>query len=916
VTFGDATRQEGADPVVEARGRALPLVLWAAATCVASIAYLGWATHSGGMIRLRLGLAPMQPNTAVAMLCLCGGTFSLRLGWTVLRWFLGCTALLLGAASLTAYLTGFESGIDLLFVPSTVLPEDLFPGRMSPPTAAATLLLAISLLGMCGSGPRRRAALASLPMVLSLGCSSYFLFEYALLDPPAYGWATTTRMGFNTALCLSLLAVGALAEALAQDEELTAAPWLSSAAAMFAQVFVISAIWGTLDLTEIEALRERVAHYGAEHKQALLLDEDARLAALEALARRAPTSERRGEHALWRGRALQIVEQADYDWIAWLPASERGELVCHSLPCPKETPSLDELRADLASLPVQMGAGKLGVSPMRSLSRWGRFGEERIVVLENVAPDGAPRILMAVRRVSVDSSVAGGCNSRSFLCTLGHGPGSHSGQGTGRVDSPYAVTLELPLLGDTGYLSVTPAEALVRSSYSKTPTLVLCVGLLLSFLCGTTLYYHLRSRELRCLRESDLNRLELVLNQLTEGVAFATKQGRLEFLNDRGSEILGVGMTDAGPSEWPTVYGLLSDDGKQPLPHDDMPLVRALRGERVDDVEVAFWDTKKSRVGHLLASARPVLDANGQLTGGVVVFRDISSIREAREAQEDMEIQLRQAQKMEAIGQLAAGIAHEMNTPAQYVSDNLGFIKEAFEEIMTILSELDGLRSRASKEPITPELMQPLIDVVEKADLDFLLEEIPSAIQQSHEGISRVTKIVRAMRDFAHPGSPDKQLIDLAKAIRSTVTVTRNEWKYVAEVETDLTEDLHEVLVVPGEFNQVILNLIVNAAHAIGEVSQEGGTRGRIRIETRRDGPWALISVSDTGPGIPEEIQARVFEPFFTTKAVGKGTGQGLAIVHAIIVEKHQGRIDIKSEPGEGTTFEIRIPLSDASGSA
>jgi signal transduction histidine kinase len=206
---------------------------------------------------------------------------------------------------------------------------------------------------------------------------------------------------------------------------------------------------------------------------------------------------------------------------------------------------------------------------------------------------------------------------------------------------------------------------------------------------------------------------------------------------------------------------------------------------------------------------------------------------------------------------------------------------------------------------------------LEELEMDYLLQEIPKAIQQTLDGVGRVTRIVRAMKDFSHPGLETKSPADLNRAIQSTLTVSRNEWKYVAEMETCLDPELPPVPCFQGEFNQALLNLVVNAAHAIQESLEaqgvpQGGKKGHIRVSTRRCGDLAVaVSVSDDGTGIPESLRERIFDPFFTTKPVGKGTGQGLAIVHSVIVEKHGGRIRLESAPGRGTTFRLYLPLTE-----
>ena len=282
--------------------------------------------------------------------------------------------------------------------------------------------------------------------------------------------------------------------------------------------------------------------------------------------------------------------------------------------------------------------------------------------------------------------------------------------------------------------------------------------------------------------------------------------------------------------------------------------------------------------------------------------------------QKQMQCELAQAQKLESVGQLAAGIAHEINTPTQYVGDNARFLKDAFGDLNTALDGFGKLLDAAKSGELNEQVLSEVEASLEEADIQYLAEEIPQAIDQSLDGVERVAKIVRAMKEFSHPGSDEKKLVNLKESIETTITVARNEWKYVAKMETEFDDTLPEVSCLPGELNQVILNLIVNAAHAIGDVLGENSTeQGTISIGTRRDGKWAEIYVRDTGTGIPESVRARIFDPFFTTKGVGKGTGQGLAIAHSVIVDKHNGTIDCKSQKGKGTTFIVRIPISEDS---
>ncbi|MBT8078121.1 MAG: PAS domain S-box protein, partial [Gammaproteobacteria bacterium] len=277
----------------------------------------------------------------------------------------------------------------------------------------------------------------------------------------------------------------------------------------------------------------------------------------------------------------------------------------------------------------------------------------------------------------------------------------------------------------------------------------------------------------------------------------------------------------------------------------------------------------------------------------------------------DLEMQLLQAQKMQSIGQLAAGIAHEINTPAQFVGDNTRFIQDAFKDLVELNNCFKKLYAAAREDAISPDLLDEVAASMETADLEFLTDEVPAAIDQSLDGISRISNIVRAMKEFSHPGGKEFESTDLNSSINNTITVASNEWKYVADMETDLAEALPPVMCFQQEVNQVILNLIVNAAHAIesskGQNSEEKGT---IRISTRATDSDVEVAIADNGCGIPDDVRERIFEPFFTTKEVGKGSGQGLAMAYTTIVDKHHGMLLVDSTPGEGTTFTIRLPLN------
>ncbi len=327
-----------------------------------------------------------------------------------------------------------------------------------------------------------------------------------------------------------------------------------------------------------------------------------------------------------------------------------------------------------------------------------------------------------------------------------------------------------------------------------------------------------------------------------------------------------------------------------------------VRPTSVNDVRYTRPDGTE---GFLNVTINPVLEASDRKTGFLLIGEDVTQ-------RKILEGQLSQAQKLESIGQLAAGIAHEINTPTQYIGDNIRFLQDSFADLAGLFEKQQVLLTAARENGVPAALVDDFQQAIEDADVEFLVEEIPAAISQSLEGITHVSGIVRAMKEFSHPGVEEKTTIDINRAIESTITVARNEWKYVAEVETDLSPDLPLVPCFPSEFNQAVLNIIINAAHAISNVTgEQPNQKGAISISTRQDGNWVEVRITDTGGGIPEAVQPKIFDPFFTTKEVGKGTGQGLAITHSVIVEKHGGAIAFETQPGRGTTFIIRLPLDN-----
>lgn len=319
--------------------------------------------------------------------------------------------------------------------------------------------------------------------------------------------------------------------------------------------------------------------------------------------------------------------------------------------------------------------------------------------------------------------------------------------------------------------------------------------------------------------------------------------------------------------------------------------------------EIEYYD-RHHAIRLLSLSVYPVKEAK-QICGILILGRDITE-------QRLLELKVQQAQKLESIGQLAAGLAHEINTPIQFVSGNLDFLQQGFHRLEQLLDAHEALANALLLDQHPEASLQAIATTKDTIKLDFVKKEVPQAFTEVIDGINRVAEIVKAMKSFSHPGSQQKTAVDLNKAILDTLTVSRHEWQRIAEIKTDLAPNLPLVPCMLGEFNQVVLNLVVNAAHAISNVvDPENCKKGMITIRTRFNESWVRIEICDTGGGIPVAIQRRIFDPFFTTKEVGKGTGQGLAIAHNIIVNKHGGSLTFETQEKKGTIFYIDLPLYD-----
>jgi|GEM_PF-2028808 len=394
------------------------------------------------------------------------------------------------------------------------------------------------------------------------------------------------------------------------------------------------------------------------------------------------------------------------------------------------------------------------------------------------------------------------------------------------------------------------------------------------------------------------SRNEKLLLSISSALIVCDASGAIQEWNKAAEDILGISSTEAVNRSLFDINLEWEDSGFPVIILESIG-----NGEQTNLGHVSVIRPDGRKVTLILTTA-PIMDNNGNSQGCLLSASDVTELR-------SLEVQLQHSQKLESIGQLAAGIAHEMNTPIQYVGDNTRFLQESFGPMLEVFEIQNAALEKAKDGSLDQEMLDKVENAKYEADIEYLLQQIPKATEQSLDGIGRVARIVRAMKQFSHPGGTEHTDEDLNGAIESTITVSRNEWKYVAEIVTDLDTGLPLVPCMIADLNQVILNLIVNAAHAVGDAREKSGKneKGTITVSTRQDGDWVEIRIADSGTGIPESIRQRVFEPFFTTKKIGKGTGQGLALARSIVTNMHGGTISFESAEGEGTTFIIRIPL-------
>ncbi len=352
---------------------------------------------------------------------------------------------------------------------------------------------------------------------------------------------------------------------------------------------------------------------------------------------------------------------------------------------------------------------------------------------------------------------------------------------------------------------------------------------------------------------------------------------------------------------------------------DCLDIVKRLRNHESAQPPYIIMLTPKTNMEHMLEGLTAGADDylirpfdRRELLARVEVGRRMLEVRDKLVIQtvelQQTHTQLAHAQKLEAVGQLAAGIAHEINTPTQFVSDSVFFIKEAFDDLQQLHTRYRGAIQMLIAQTGNGPLAATIAEAEEDADLEYIVENLPASFDRCADGLSRIAAIVGAMKEFAHPDRGEQVPSDINQAIQATLTISKNEYKYVADVETELSP-LPPVVCHIGELNQVFLNLLVNAAHAIEDVVGDSHDRGTIRVQTSHCEDMVRLEFADTGGGIPKDVQDRIFDPFFTTKEVGRGSGQGLAIGRSIIVDKHGGTLTFECTEGQGTTFIIELPV-------
>ena len=930
----DETRSESAPPAAP-RSYTTPTLLGAAVAFLGGAFLVTWYVSSLRVLSPGDSFVPMQYNTALGFVITGLAVVAQCLGRRRIAFWGGALAAGLGSMALAEQVSG--RSFNLL---SLVVGGD-FVGSAAPRLSANTgLCFALAgclLVVWRAPGTRTRWRALATGLIASALVAAGFsgLLGYVLHDGRIYGWAHVTQMDAHTAIGFVGLGTAffVMVFRIRGEPVIQTVPGWASWTVGLGVATLAVALWVTL--TSSDQRQSRLAA-GRAHEEAVAHTNQLLQSHLRGLRRLAePCVVPGGE----RGPALQRQAEAcvrdlpGVCSIGWLDDDAHVQWTAGRLG-PRE---LEEMLAARPELLRAFGSAhshvQLAASDPANITEGSC---DDLFVFVPVQVDGRFKGALAVQhevRPFFDWIFGDGVG-RPFDVMLSSSAGraffASEGLRGRRMDEPPRLLGHIAF-ADREWSLAGQIDSLWQGGSSAAATLVLWFGL---FLAVALIVVMSKSEELRrravSLAEA---KATIEINHASLERARDSLQSQHEELRAKETELLGaarekrrvldslaaflVGVDSEGRVvEWNSVAGTLlgvSDEqalgrpfAELPVPWDRELVAAAMEecragGERVRRDSVTLGDGESARVVNF--TINPVDHGHGR--GFAIIGSDVTD-------RQLLETQLHQAQRLEAVGTLAAGIAHEINTPMQFVSDNLRFVQQSVEPLTEALALLPEITAAAQVGSVPLELAERLRAATAGVDVEFLAAEMPSALAEMQEGVLRVTTIVRAMKDFSHPGNQGRQSADLNKAIATTIAVARNEYKYVADVETDFG-DVPPLECYVADLNQVFLNLLVNASHAIRDAIGEGtGKRGTIRVSTRRDGEWIEIRVADTGTGVPEGVRKKIFDQFFTTKPVGRGTGLGLTIARAVVVEKHGGTIDFETEIGRGTTFIVRLPVSGA----
>jgi PAS domain S-box-containing protein len=911
--------------------RGMPVLLGLAVAFLGATVLVSWYLASLRDVTPAAGYVPMQYNTALGFVVSGLAVAAHCVGRRRLAFWGGGIAAALGSLALAEQVYGRS-----LFVVQGIFGGSFVGSdapRMSPLAAicfalAGSVLLAWRVPGT--SAPWRRLATGVAASALVAG-GFVGLLGYLSNDPSTYGWARLSGLEAHSALGFMGLGlaffvmVARMRGAPGTSGMPVWAPWVVGAGVAALTV----ALWTGLTTSDarVQSLAAMRSHEAVmAHTNQLL---QGRLRSLERLKRDVEDSGATRNARLTRGAELLLADLPGLVGVAFVEPDGRVRWATGVTPPERLERSLRERPDQRSALRAAREERQTTVSDPGSV--YGNDGDLFVFVPVHVGERlvGTLSFEHAIDPL-FDSVFADGIG-RAFQLQLAPSRGApfYRSRGSSGADASDAPAMAARIaFGDRLWTLTGRADAsFLAAGKHSSNTLILWFGL---FLAVALTFVMLKSEALRQrarslgqanltieehavslraanrsledqarhLREaqSQLTRAardkRYVLDSLSACLIGVDHEGRVVEWNSVSTDLLGAPVGGALGSRFDALA----------LPWDSAMINAAVReclvsGQRVRRESVRI-DVRDRETRVVSITINPTQTEEGR--GFAIIGSDVTE-------RQMLELQLQHAQRLESVGTLAAGIAHEINTPMQFVSDNLRFVRESMTPLTGLLALMPEVVKAGDTGRIRPALAKRLAAAASGVDVDFLAAELPTALAETQEGVTRVTSIVRAMKDFSHPGSGGRAPADLNRAIETTVAVARNEYRYYADLETDL-EDLPPVDCYVADLNQVFLNLLVNAAHAVRDKVEAGGPRGVIRISTRADGDFVEVRVSDTGTGIPVEARERVFEQFFTTKQVGRGTGLGLSIARAVVVEKHRGTIRFETEPGVGTTFIVRFP--------